>query len=629
MKTCPTCNAEYADTFKVCPRDGAVLTESTVVLEAVPVPPPGGDMLIGRTLADRFRIVAKLGEGGMGAVYKAEHTKMDRLCAIKILSPQVVADAEAVARFNREANMSSKIEHAHAVTIYDYGEAEGGLIYLAMEYIEGETLSDVLKREGAFPAERAVKIARQCADALDAAHALNIVHRDLKPDNIMLARKARAGDYVKVLDFGIAKMTESDDKRQDLTQAGFVIGTPYYMSPEQVAGHKLDPRSDVYSFALIVYEMLTGKLPFEGPNTQAVMVSRLTTAPWPLREVNPNIPESMERVVMRALVKDRDNRTPSAGQFVAELEAALAGRDPLATQAQRSASTTPVPVGPPPIPGPALGAPPMPAAVPPTDAAPGPLSAGTVVEHAAPAYAAAAAYAPAAPAKKGGAGKVIAIVVLLLFLIGGGGAAIAVYFLVIKQPAETANATTSNTSNSNTSNSNASTGGASPTGTTVSPEASRLYQEGNARARLEDYAGAVELYKKAIAIQPKFPECHENLGGALLELKRYRESISESRLAAEQYGTPKSGNLFFNTGLAWFHVLDYPKAAEAFEKASKLDPDPTAIAYCGYALDNAGDKAGARAKYQEYLAKAPGGDDAVLVSNILQGREKAPQGEGE
>ncbi|QUV97310.1 serine/threonine-protein kinase [Chloracidobacterium aggregatum] len=222
----------------------------------------------------------------MGAVYKAEQLKVNRLCAIKILSASFASDPDALARFNREAQMSSAFSHPHAVTIYDFGD-DNGLHYLAMEFVEGETLSSVLRREGPLPLARTLAIARQACAALDAAHRMNIVHRDLKPDNIMLSRRDD-GDWVKILDFGIAKMAgDAPQRGQDLTQAGFVVGTPLYMSPEQLAGERLDPRSDIYSLAIIIYQMLTGQLPFAGDNMQSVMVKRLTEDPLPVWKVNP------------------------------------------------------------------------------------------------------------------------------------------------------------------------------------------------------------------------------------------------------------------------------------------------------------------------------------------------------
>lgn len=274
--------------------------------------------MLGRLLADRYRLVQKIGEGGMGAIYKAVHTKMDRICAIKLLTALSVNNEAAVSRFKREAKMASSINNAHAVTIYDFGEAEDGLIYLAMEFIDGKPLSSLIAKEGALSPDRVVKITNQIAEGLAAAHSLGIVHRDLKPDNIMLARRTAEREFVKVLDFGIAKAV-ADDSGDNLTKTGFILGTPVYMSPEQLSGEKLDARSDIYSLAIIVYEMLSGRLPFEGDNPQAIMIKRITTDPIPLRTVAPDVSESMERAVMRGLARNRDARITTAESFAEAL----------------------------------------------------------------------------------------------------------------------------------------------------------------------------------------------------------------------------------------------------------------------------------------------------------------------
>jgi serine/threonine-protein kinase len=260
MKRCSQCNYEYDDNMRFCPRDGQNLAEGAVK-PAVPVvknnvQPP--DSLIGRTLGGRYQLTEKLGQGGMGAVYKAQHIKMNRVTAIKVLTTELAGNSEFVNRFEREAELASRINHQNAVSIYDFGEAEDGLVYLAMEYLDGESLSSLIRREGTLPLDRVVNITRQAAEALHAAHLLGIVHRDFKPDNVMICRQSGYRDLVKVLDFGIAKQSAVDAKHQALTQAGYVLGTPQYMSPEQVRAGALDARSDLYSLALTVYEMLTG-----------------------------------------------------------------------------------------------------------------------------------------------------------------------------------------------------------------------------------------------------------------------------------------------------------------------------------------------------------------------------------
>ncbi|HKY03988.1 MAG TPA: SUMF1/EgtB/PvdO family nonheme iron enzyme [Blastocatellia bacterium] len=311
IKICPQCGKTYGKQVQVCPDDNATL--------ALAAPP---DPMIGRVLAERYKIVAKIGEGGMGAIYKAVHTKMDRVCAIKLLTSLSTDSEAAVERFKREARMASSIDNPHAVTIYDFGEAEDGLLYLAMEFIEGRQLTDIMKNNRVIGGARVVHIVEQVAEALGAAHSLGIVHRDLKPDNIMICRKGAESDYVKVLDFGIAK-TIADDGNENLTKTGFVLGTPVYMSPEQLSGEKLDARSDIYSLAIIVYEMLSGKLPFEGDTAHSIMIKRLTSSPVPLRNVSPNVSDAVDRVVMEALARDPENRLPTVSAFASELRQAV------------------------------------------------------------------------------------------------------------------------------------------------------------------------------------------------------------------------------------------------------------------------------------------------------------------
>jgi serine/threonine protein kinase/formylglycine-generating enzyme required for sulfatase activity len=280
--------------------------------------------MVGKLLDNRYRLVEKIGEGGMGSIYKAIHTEMGRTCAIKLLTAISTANEEAIARFKREAKMASRIDNPHAVTIYDFGEGEGGLLFLAMEFIDGRPLSRLIAEERVLPIERVVSITSQVAEGLAAAHAMEIVHRDLKPDNIMITRKGADAEYVKVLDFGIAK-TMTEDAADNLTKTGFVLGTPFYMSPEQLLGEKLDPRSDIYSLAIIVYEMLSGKLPFVGDNPQAVMMKRITGEPLALRSVAPTMTEAIEQVVMGGLTRDREMRIQTVQSFAAALRSAVYG----------------------------------------------------------------------------------------------------------------------------------------------------------------------------------------------------------------------------------------------------------------------------------------------------------------
>lgn len=313
MKICPQCGRDFDDQLEVCPSDRSKL---------ISIDSSDADPMLGKLLSGRYRLIRKIGEGGMGAIYGAVHTEMTRTCAIKLLTALSPGKEDAIARFKREAKMASRIDNVHAVTIYDFGQSDDGMLFLAMEYIDGKPLSRVIAEHRILPIERVVHITNQIAQALSAAHALPIIHRDLKPDNIMITRKGSDTDFVKVLDFGIAK-TVGDDHGDNLTKTGFVLGTPVYMSPEQLLGEELDPRSDIYSLAIIVYEMLSGRLPFDGDNPQAVMMKRVMSEPIRLRAVAPTLSESVELAVMAGLERNRDSRTPTVEAFASELSRVL------------------------------------------------------------------------------------------------------------------------------------------------------------------------------------------------------------------------------------------------------------------------------------------------------------------
>ena len=312
-KICLQCGTEYPADQSFCPKDGTTLRSQNT----------GGD-LVGSIVADRYRVTRKLGEGGMGAVYLAEHVKMGRLCAVKVMNPGMASDPDAISRFNREAANASRINHPNVCAVYDFGETSDGVIYLAMEYIEGPSLTKVIEDLGALPALRAADITRQAAEALAVAHDMGIVHRDLKPDNIMITRSRDGSDVVKVVDFGIAKAANADN--QKVTKTGMVVGTPEYMSPEQLSGDKLDGRSDTYSLALVAFNMFTGKLPFPGDSLQETMVARLTDRPKTLAEMKSDVawPETVQAVMDKALERNAADRYQTAAEFGRELNAAVA-----------------------------------------------------------------------------------------------------------------------------------------------------------------------------------------------------------------------------------------------------------------------------------------------------------------
>ena len=286
-------------------------------------PAPRAD-LVGTVLAGRYRIVKRLGEGAMGAVYLGEHLKIGRRDAIKVLRDSLATDREATLRFLRGARNVSAIRHPNVCTIYDFSDTADGLQFLAMEFVEGETLKDLLDRERRLPVARAVAIAIQTAEALDAAHDAGIVHRDLKPGNIMLVRGRDGRDVVKVVDFDIAKGPDAEG--EEVTRLGFVVGTPEYMSPEQLMGETLNGPSDVYSLALVLFRMLTGALPFQAESTQDVMIQRLTHSPLRLTEALPEAqyPDGLQQTLDRALDRRAASR-PDAAAFARELTSLLAG----------------------------------------------------------------------------------------------------------------------------------------------------------------------------------------------------------------------------------------------------------------------------------------------------------------
>ena len=307
--------------------------------------PSGGSSLqTGSILAGRYRIVQRLGDGAMGTVYLGEHIKIGRKDAIKVLKDSLSADKEAMARFVRGARSVSRILHPNVCTIYDFSDTAEGVQYLAMEYIPGETLRDLLAREGTLPLHRVVSITTQAAGALQAAHEAGIVHRDLKPANIMLMTGRDGSDIVKVVDFDIAK-AEDDGGEAEVTRFGFVVGTPEYMSPEQLTGEPLDGRSDVYSLALVVYRMLTGLLPFPVENTREMLIGRLTMTPKPLEQSLPGraFPPAVQQALDWALERDAANRAPSTVAFAEALARAAGVESAAAIPTRVSGRQSPAP----------------------------------------------------------------------------------------------------------------------------------------------------------------------------------------------------------------------------------------------------------------------------------------------
>ena len=317
MRECPKCELCFADEVTVCPTDG---TQTKVTL-------PGGQLL-----ASRYLLESRLGRGAMGQVYLARDKKFDtRMVAVKtvrqdILSSDDLQEGEAIARFEREAQAAASIQHPNTVSVTDFGETDDGIFYLVMEYVEGETLHRLLRREGTLPVKRAVRLLRQIADGVDAAHDLNILHRDLKPANIFIMQKGKGGDgFVKVGDFGLAKIvnqTITDTSSNATPSSRGIIGTPEFMSPEQMQPEVgVDKRADLYALGTIAYLMLGGKTPFTGDLMQLVM-QKIMHKPAPLSSIRSDIPSDVERVIMHALEIEPAQRPMSVAEWIADLESA-------------------------------------------------------------------------------------------------------------------------------------------------------------------------------------------------------------------------------------------------------------------------------------------------------------------
>jgi len=340
MKACSTCGKRFIGNEEFCPADGTTLQE--IDKERM------GDPLVGTTVDGRYQIERKLGEGGMGIMYLAIHAMIGNRCALKVLRGELSGEGEVAERFIQEARAAAAIGNDHIIQITDFGQLPDGAAYFVMEFLDGLALHDVIKEKPQMEAERVLDVVIQCCEALTAAHSASIIHRDLKPDNIFLVKKGNTSDFVKILDFGIAKVASGDTGKR-LTKTGMIFGTPQYMSPEQAAGTGVDARTDIYALGIIMYEMLCGHVPFEADTFMGVLTKHLYEEPIPPSRLVPpvGIDQNLEAVLLKAIAKKPDRRYQSMEDFASDLRALREGRAPaIAYEQMRDTAATTLPPAP-------------------------------------------------------------------------------------------------------------------------------------------------------------------------------------------------------------------------------------------------------------------------------------------
>ena len=363
QRRCPTCQRIYEGDARFCPRDGTPLVDAAATPAATPaagppaaappaaaaappaspsttqvrmaVKPKPSSVDPAKTLREqvldgRYKVVKKLGEGGMSYVYEAQDVSTGEHVAVKIMTPKLAQDKTAADRLRREAGLAMRLDHPNVCPIKRLGETPEGLIYLVMPLLRGELLSDKEVREGALPVDAGVPIMKQVCAGLQYAHGLQIVHRDLKPENIFVEPQPGGALRAVVMDFGLAKERRAEPGMAKLTATGIILGTPEFMSPEQIRGKPLDGRSDIYALGLVAFEMFTTKLPFEGKTAQDMMIARLRGQPIPLRRARPDLEFSaaFEKALMKAIETEPAERYQSALEFSKALEDAVAGGAP-------------------------------------------------------------------------------------------------------------------------------------------------------------------------------------------------------------------------------------------------------------------------------------------------------------
>ncbi|HXZ28968.1 MAG TPA: protein kinase [Terriglobales bacterium] len=511
MKFCDTCHSSYPNEFQTCPKDQAPLRAASELVQ-------------GMVIRDKYQVLEKIGAGGMAVVYKARHLAFNEIRALKLVSSRMLEDQDFLKRFKTEAVITRKLQHANAVRVDDIDTTEDGRPFIVMEYVAGQNLRAVIAQEGRVEVSRALKIAKQVALALGAAHRLGITHRDIKPDNILLVTQPDSSDLVKVLDFGIAKVREGafdTGAGYTATQTGMVVGTPQYISPEQAMGkhgQEVDGRADLYSLGVVLYEMITGQLPFESDTPMGMLLHHIQTAPRPPHLLKPelNIPEPVSKLLMKALAKHPQDRFQSADEmyealrhpreWIAASHAGTQATQVMGSPRHEEGVPTPpaAPVAPTTVVSPRAASPQPVAAAP---AAPRPVAASR---------AAAPRRVPPAPTAGGAPWGRIAVVLLALALLGAGG-----YYVVGRRSAAAANTPVPAASPSPpvvqpapVAGSPAGEDAAKPAASATPPaaqpeeptsqvrEARELIARGRAALDTGDYAGAIASFRQALQIDP-------------------------------------------------------------------------------------------------------------------------------
>lgn len=331
VRRCPKCRRTFTGEARFCSQDGSPLVEiqppggpKAAALGAPPLAQEKSAATLTHQVVDhRYQVLKRLGEGGMSYVYQANDLIEGKLVAVKVLAPKLTKDRANADRLRREAGLAMRLEHPNACQIFRMGETEDGLIYLVMPFLEGELLSDYERKVGPLDIAWSARIIEEIADGLHHAHQHEIIHRDLKPENVMLV-PADGDVRAVVMDFGLAKEQHAGPEVQRLTRTGVVVGTPEFMSPEQIRGKPLDPRSDVYALGVLAFEMFTARLPFSGKSAQDVMIARLRGTPTPVRQFRPELSEALESALERSMAVDPKKRFPTAPEFAAAVRAAVA-----------------------------------------------------------------------------------------------------------------------------------------------------------------------------------------------------------------------------------------------------------------------------------------------------------------